>query len=913
MPRQAHGRSLYNSGPSKTKKRKPQRGKGLNALEAAEKEYPDTFKIPQHRLGYTSDDDEQPRTRDDADERSSKRRKVEGKRDKNNDDEEEADDGSEVDGQEFHVGMDEDDDDSDIDSDEAFNESDEERFADFTFRGSGPGGNETAARENTKKNRVKSRTLDLQEDDSEEVKDGNTPSGDDDEEDLGEGAIDLTSAWDGGNGATDKPTGSKRSKLQVPQARRASVDSSEQSVESDGDDESEDTEVEPSGVSASENDADEETSSRLRSFVNGLTPSEHKDAKKPPEKLRKSLPDRPSQFGLGSAGLSASDLMQYITDPAQRQSLKILQQAEREEPSNYKGGVPGKLAPPLAKRQQDRLDRVAAYDKGKEQMGRWVDTIKEHRRAEHVSFPAIDVAKASASNIKSLQPLSNSEPRTGLEAKIRQIMQESGLVTDRANGEEGREAQYEELAVKQIPLEEVQARRRELRLQRDLMFREEIRARRIKKIKSKAYRRVHRNERNKREVEERERLRQMGGLNSDEERAENDKRRAEERMGARHRESKWAKGVKSSGQTSWNEDAKVGVSELARRDEELRRRIEGKNAANSDGEESSGSDSVDDSEAEESRFREKVELLDNVDASSHGSRLANMPFMQKAMADQKAQNEADWTQLRRALDEGMDDSEGSGSDDERPTRQHFGKKSKPVKAAIAPLKVSEFDERLSEDEQGMSDDNTVAPVVSNTRAPAAPLHGHEGQRPVTTSAGSLKKADQSTALDDYTSPSESEHGDAADDLADEIFAGEDDREMAIRFNQEKADLIKEEDDQIIDTSLPGWGSWTGHGISRRRPKANPQDLKVIQGVKASQRQDARLERVMINEKKTKKNVKYLAPELPHPYESRAQYERALRLPMGPEWSTRKHFQDAIKPRVLVKQGNVIQPLIRPTV
>lgn len=60
------------------------------------------------------------------------------------------------------------------------------------------------------------------------------------------------------------------------------------------------------------------------------------------------------------------------------------------------------------------------------------------------------------------------------------------------------------------------------------------------------------------------------------------------------------------------------------------------------------------------------------------------------------------------------------------------------------------------------------------------------------------------------------------------------------------------------------------------------------------------------------NVKYLASSLPHPFETRAQYERSLRLPVGPEWTTKETFQDATKPRVLLKQG-IIAPMSKPLV
>lgn len=58
------------------------------------------------------------------------------------------------------------------------------------------------------------------------------------------------------------------------------------------------------------------------------------------------------------------------------------------------------------------------------------------------------------------------------------------------------------------------------------------------------------------------------------------------------------------------------------------------------------------------------------------------------------------------------------------------------------------------------------------------------------------------------------------------------------------------------------------------------------------------------------NVKYMASSLPHQYETKAQYERSLRMPLGPEWSTKETYQSGTKPRVMIKQG-IIKPMEKP--
>lgn len=941
MPRQAHGRPLTSSGPSTARKRKSTKSRGLNALETAEKQFPDEIKIRQHRLGEAEDDEDLPRDRAGIDGRSSKRRKID-RHNSHDEDASSAEEGSDLDGERWHVGVDGDDEDSDIDSDEAFGESDEERFAGFTFRGSSKNAQRGGVRQRRSNSRIANGGSEggTESADSQGTEDGS--------EDLGEDAIDLATALD----MNEK----EEQKLQEKSSKRTGRPKKPVSVSSAGDDQgsdasgSESRHLDDSDVysvmSASGDEDDADTTKRLRTFIDGLTSAQEVDSKVWAETYSKPLPAKPSRYGLPSTSLSAADLMQYVKDPAQRQSLKILRAAEEESPVPYKGGVPGKLAAPLAKRQQDRLDRVAAYDQGKQTMERWVETVKKNRRADHVSYATVDAAKASASNVKSFQPIFKSQPHSDLELKIQEIMQESGLGTVAGKTEEEEEQHYEELQEKKIPLDEVQARRRELRLQRELMFREEIRAKRIKKIKSKAFRRVHRKEKDKFAVQERERLAAAGMLDSDEEREQSHRRRAEERMGARHREGRWAKAAKASGQTIWNEDAKTGVSDMARRDEELRRRIEGKNIRGS-GESESEFDPESDQDSLASdgdeQLNRKLDSLKTAALPSGKSKLSDMAFMRKAEGTRQAQNDEELRLLRRALTgQESDDSEGASDSDTQPARQKYGNsKSKGATSNVKPPERNEFEAHLSEDEKEAEEENetgdgrpansksSMVPKPRPQTLPSSQIqHSNKTTKArsgTTVSTASHKPNVQNkgsksreSALDDYTSPSESE--DEAEEremddktkLALEVFAGEDEGELQKQFEKEKKATVEEEGDQVVDNTLPGWGSWTGAGISKREQrKGKGRVFSLVKGVAPEARKDAKLERVIVNEKRVKKNSKYLAAELPHQFESRQQYERALRLPMGPEWSTRNHFQDAIKPRVLLKQGQVIRPLAKP--
>ncbi|EXJ90678.1 hypothetical protein A1O1_03782 [Capronia coronata CBS 617.96] len=933
MPRQAHGRPVQVVKPKKPSKKRASNNRRLNALEIAEQENPDEFKIPQHRLGtIDDDDDDHPRGHEDADdERSSKRRKIE--------EDDSAEEGSDPDGERWHVGVDDDDDDSDIDSEEAFGESDEERFADFTFRGSAD------IPVVTKKHRA-SKDLDLDESSAE----GRTDDDEDElDDDFGEEGVDLATAWDMDDEDEQEAAKKKTKKKQQKRRRPGGSDTDEDEADEGSNPtsgEEDISEIEDDAESELSISDDEGDHSRLQNFVEGLSNS--REAKTRRRQDYKSLPDKPSQFGLNSTKISASDLLQYIKDPRQRQSLKVLQNNEEKGHEAYKGGVPGKLAPPLAKRQQDRLDREAAYEESKKELGKWIETVKQNRRAEHLSFPLVDPAAAAAPGRKKLGPTTQAQPMTSLESTIQSIMVESGMLSKENRSLDDQEQAYEELQEKQIPLEEVQARRAELRRARELMFREEIRARRIKKIKSKAYRRVHRKEREKATLENRTLLEAQGMIDSDEERERNDRRRAEERMGARHRESKWAKSIKATGRAAWDEGARHGVTDLARRDEELRRRIEGKVNGDPDESESESEDSDQFSGTDDERewVQNKLDNVDRDEPDTTETRLNSMAFMKKAEAARKAANDEEVKSLRRSLRDEQGDylEEGESEDDEPAGRQKFGlQATKGEPAHQVPIQKSEFEERESDTELDMVDEPAGAQRSGVDHAPPkATFANNEPTQPprpstdtqaqnkkpqlkgpnkttsettATTAPGKLPKRGPRVVeheLHDYTSPSESEdEQDTKSALARAIFAGPD--EVEKDFAKEKKETVEEEGDHVVDNSLPGWGSWAGEGVSKKAQKrAKGRFLTTIKGVAEDKRQDARLERVIINEKKVKKNSKYLASELPHPFETRQQYERSLRLPLGPEWTTKSTFQDGTKPRVLMKQG-IIRPMARPLV
>ncbi|EGE85605.1 small nucleolar ribonucleoprotein complex subunit Utp14 [Blastomyces dermatitidis ATCC 18188] len=989
------------SKPKGTKK--PYTRGGLDALTVAEKQYPSNSGIRKHRLGVEEDDGSKRKrggtSKFDDEEEShvqpSKRRRT------GDDEDSESNDnyGSDSEGNEWQLGRVDSDDDSEIDSDEAMGESDEENFD-----GRKVGGNSKAKAKSTLRKRDTD-DFDLSEGDGEEL---------DDDDDLGEDAVDLATAWDMNAEESESDTKAKNKKSKANSKSKITEEEEEEEEEDDDDiiditgsegegeeddsDDSRDDASDASGLSFSdEDDLNERGLSKLQKFVKSMENGQSDDGQSKLKHRAITHGAQPTEFGLmPTRKLTVADLIPTISDSRMKGSLKHLDAVASTKKS--KAGIPGKLQAPLAKRQQDRIDRAAAYEKSKETLDRWIETVKANRRADHLSFPLPEPNAIQQSSITDAKPLND------LESTIQNILVESGLADEKDKSGEARIQEFEELQAKKLPLEEIQARRAELRKARELLFREEVRAKRIKKIKSKSYRRVHRKEREKMDLREREALIAAGVDVDEEDREMLDRRRAEARMGAKHRESKWAKSLKQTGRTGWDDEARLEMADLARREEELQSRIEGKRVTtgqeeylDSSSEESeSDDDAAEDgfgSDAETERLKKKLNELDqNGNATEEPmtgphAALLSMKFMRNAEAARKAQNDAEIKKLRREMGNG-DDSQ-SDNDMAEMGRQKFGQNATTNKPAVTAPQRQEFEEPDSETDEKVRamesdgeveikvDDNNRAPksTTRNSRPPkkqsnqtngratkdndadvdnpwlAQPKRNSKKQNDSSDGAADInligndavesgpsqsllsaepkrgKSAKKQVAVKshDKTAPSAgtagSEDEDDDDDntrvpvllknadLVKKAFAGD---EVLADFSKEKLQTIEEEGDQVIDTTLPGWGSWAGAGLTKREKKQAKARRSFVteEGVKAEKRKDAKLDRVIVNEKRVKKNTKYLASQLPHPFESRQQYERSLRLPIGPEWTTKETFQNATKPRVMLKQG-VIKPLQKP--
>ncbi|KAK0545199.1 hypothetical protein OC846_004729 [Tilletia horrida] len=582
----------------------------------------------------------------------------------------------------------------------------------------------------------------------------------------------------------------------------------------------------------------------------------------------------------------------------------------------------GALAAPLPSILQDRVDRSAAYGATKDQVEGWQPTLKRLREAEHLSFPLQkqpEIKSSNASLVASmLSTKASSATRSALEMETGDLLRAAQMTDSQISKQEA-------LVMNKLDPALVEERRRELARMRELMFRAEQKAKRQSKIKSKSYRKIQRKEKEKLKQKMAEAGLDVGGGDDDDDevdyeadnadRIRAERERAKERATLKHKNTgQWAKTM--VGRRERDSETAAAIGDQLRRGQELRQKIQGDDDEDDSDEYDDEQDSDDDEEEEEGdgfggpaqvQGRQKF----GSESRFRAAEAAGVAAAQKAAAEADAASKAAIAKAAAAkrADKSMS-------------------KSKAARSAAA------LDDARVEIDDGTDLTGLIPTSAASRAAIAVPSQGQ------TRSGGGKGGAEEPDAGSDsdmsdedgagVTQVLQGQKGSSLNapsdtrkkgrgiefsqrDLVAEAFAGDD---VAAQFAEEKQALIDADAPKEEDNSLPGWGSWAGKGVShskaqKARIEANRKaHTKKIPGVLPSQRKDAGMGHVIINERVDKKLDKYKVKDLPHPYTSAAQYEMVMRNSMGAEWNTRTQHQRMTLPKVVTKPGKAIQPIER---
>ena len=394
--------------------------------------------------------------------------------------------------------------------------------------------------------------------------------------------------------------------------------------------------------------------------------------------------DGGNNTGSNKKKLDLNDLMDTMDNEG---TFTIMRKSLLELDGKGKNVVKSALEAPVAKRIQDRADRQAAYQEANKEVGRWEATVNEIRQSEHLHFPLLNQADYKAAstkkNITSATLASKFAAQTSMEQQIEQALSQAGMKDEELE-------EFEALQLNKLSVEEVQKRRQELQMMRELMFRSEIKAKRLKKIKSKSYRKLQRKEKARQEL-------QAAGIGHEvdhdmdaDEQMKAAMSRAEERMSLKHKNtSQWAKRALARGQQ--DEGTREAILEQLKRGEELRKKVQGVDS----GSDSDYSSDEEDEDRRKDAIANDLEKLQNeMDEETQDTQpqkgLLGMKFMQdaekKKLAATKAMVDdfqAEWLNEEQEETEQNEANMGTGkSVQNNPGRLAFGTVKSKVKKKV---------------------------------------------------------------------------------------------------------------------------------------------------------------------------------------------------------------------------------------
>jgi len=154
-----------------------------------------------------------------------------------------------------------------------------------------------------------------------------------------------------------------------------------------------------------------------------------------------------------------------------------------------------------------------------------------------------------------------------------------------------------------------------------------------------------------------------------------------------------------------------------------------------------------------------------------------------------------------------------------------------------------------------------------------------------------------------------------EELVRRAFAAPTNEEVDEEFAKEKEAMVTRDDptrkQQESSKEVSGWGSWAGEGAPLPKPARKlPKHLKPPEKkLPKRKRQDEKRRNVIINEKRVKKTSNnYQIANIPYPYTSREEYERAMAGGVGSEWNTTGGVKNMTRSEILTRAGKIIQPL-----
>ena len=353
--------------------------------------------------------------------------------------------------------------------------------------------------------------------------------------------------------------------------------------------------------------------------------------------------------------LQLQDMMNSIAEETSFGGLK--KQIESLEHSKDTEKIASALSAPLPKRIQDRYHREAAYEEAKKDISKWAPMIKKNRESDQLTFP---MNEPVPTNMSSGAMVGQFEAATDMEKEIQKLLEEAAMTEQKIR-------ESEELELNKITKEELVERRAELSKMRALLFFKEQKQKKIAKIKSKVYRKLHKKAKGDSQLDlDIEELKKLDPDMAKERLANLEIERARERVTLKHKNtSKWAKQMLN--RKDGDVETRRALMAQLDKHQELKKKIQGY-----------GSDDSDAPDNEEDVMVQLNQLQEEIDDESTEPQkgLMAMKFMKKALDKQKkeVQQIVERTRSRMETDdfEPSDEEDKAVADQEPSGRRTFG-------------------------------------------------------------------------------------------------------------------------------------------------------------------------------------------------------------------------------------------------
>lgn len=444
------------------------------------------------------------------------------------------------------------------------------------------------------------------------------------------------------------------------ESKDESKDELENESENESDDESDD------GIASEDDDEEGDGGEYMLSLLDKIDPANkasNTSNKEQSMQLNKDIPE--SEFSssvVQSSNLTMDQLMNGISDTKGfskiQSSMKDMvhpEQAILRDHDAKNKPLMTTLAP-VSRIISERTKREVHYKDQKQNVKNWAPVVQENRKAESLDFRP----KASDTKINKEDMVSKFEPETDFEKEIHAVLESVGAADESAILKKEEEDWNiskgidDDLGEGKLTLEQYEKRQGQLAKMRALMFYEEQKRHHINKIKSKKYRKIRKNQRDRlKDADMKDALEAGDDELLKELKEKEEKERMEERMTLAHKNtSKWAKRQLRRGK-ALDVGTRQALSAQVQKGQDLRNKM--KSIRGSNDSDSEGDDDQRMIDKAKAILKQTENDIENEENSKEKKGLFKMSFMQKGLKMQRERAKAEAEKLLEEL-EGDDDA-----------------------------------------------------------------------------------------------------------------------------------------------------------------------------------------------------------------------------------------------------------------